>query len=29
MGLLGNIDAYEFFFGKNRKYKKSNKKERL
>lgn len=27
MGLLGDIDAYEFFFGKNRKYKKSNKKE--
>lgn len=27
MGLLGDIDAYEFFFGKNRKNKKSNKKE--
>lgn len=27
MGLLGDIDAYEFFFGKNRKGKKSDKKE--
>lgn len=27
MGLIGDINAYEFFFGKNSKPKKSNKKE--